>query len=187
MVVKQPRDAVRAASGVRPSPSDFGSRLRALRQQRGYSLAQVAQGAKLSQSFLSLVETGQRGISISRLMQLIQFYGVRLGDVIAESAAGVDPNKIVIHDRDARRYDSTDEGITMFLLACDTQRTMMPGLFEEFVYVLEGEIELTVQPGEPQILAAGDSAYFRAEQPHMYRNLGEKSARMIAVVTPPSV
>lgn len=182
----------------------MGLRLRVLRQERGYSLAQVADTAGVSASFLSLVENGQRGITINRLMRLVRVYDVRLGDLVPDQAIELDSREeIVVRGRDARHLESAAEGITMFLLARDTKRAMMPGLFEfepnghsaeltshegeEFVYVLKGRIELVVEPDPPHILTPGDTAYFQAERRHAYRNVGKTVARMIAVVTPPSI
>ena len=56
---------------------------------------------------------------------------------------------------------------------------------EEVGYVLEGEIELTVD-GRRYRAKAGDSFHFRSELPHGYRNVGAKPARVIWINTPPT-
>jgi quercetin dioxygenase-like cupin family protein len=56
---------------------------------------------------------------------------------------------------------------------------------EEIGYVLEGEIELSVDGRRYQI-KAGDSFHFRSEMPHGYRNIGAKPARVIWINTPPT-
>lgn len=61
-----------------PQP-DLGTKLRALRTDRGLSIAEVADATGISASFLSLVENGRSDIAIGRLMRLIDFYGVGLG------------------------------------------------------------------------------------------------------------
>ena len=184
--------------------AELGLRLRAIRQGRGYSLSQVADATELSTSFLSLVENGRRGITINRLMRLIRFYELRLGDLVPDQNRRLDTDaEIVVRGHDARHLESPTEGIIMFLLAGDTRRAMMPALFEfepgghsaeltshegeEFVYVLDGEIELVVEPDRPHTLVRGDTAYFQADRLHAYRNVGTGVARMIAVVTPPSI
>jgi mannose-6-phosphate isomerase-like protein (cupin superfamily) len=57
---------------------------------------------------------------------------------------------------------------------------------EEFVYVLAGRIELVVD-GESVVLGPGDSAYYRADVPHSFRNAGRGEARFVGVTTPPNL
>lgn len=57
---------------------------------------------------------------------------------------------------------------------------------EEFLYVLEGQITLELESSEPVRLRKGDSAYFRGDRPHAYRNSGKRVARFLTVVHPPT-
>ena len=59
---------------------DLGRRLRELRTSRKLSLAEVAEATSMSPSFLSVVENGQSDITVSRLMRLVQWYGVSVSD-----------------------------------------------------------------------------------------------------------
>ena len=56
---------------------------------------------------------------------------------------------------------------------------------EEIGYVLEGEIELTVD-GHKYRAKMGDSFHFRSELPHGYRNVGPTPARILWINTPPT-
>jgi quercetin dioxygenase-like cupin family protein len=53
---------------------------------------------------------------------------------------------------------------------------------QEFVFVLEGSIELTYD-GRRCVLQPGDSAYLDASRPHLFRGMGDRPSRMVAVVT----
>lgn len=196
----------RAARDARPTiangraQGNLGARLRSLRQEYGYSLAEVAAATHISASFLSLVETGRSDITLGRLMRLLRFYGVSITDVLSESDSA-DPQ--VVRRHEAQEFDSPREGIKIFVLTRDTHRTMMPylGLFEpgahpveraehegeEFVHILEGTIRIDVEGSEPAVLHAGDSAYFSADRPHSMTNLGDRPARVVGVVTPPNL
>lgn len=55
---------------------------------------------------------------------------------------------------------------------------------EEFIYVLEGKVEMMVGE-EKNVLAKGQSLHFNAAISHKLRNLGDKSARFIAVIYTP--
>jgi transcriptional regulator with XRE-family HTH domain len=70
------------AATVAAGPNSLGARLRALRTGRGHSLAEVAEATGLSASFLSLVENGRSDITISRLVRVVDFYRVRITDLL---------------------------------------------------------------------------------------------------------
>ena len=56
---------------------------------------------------------------------------------------------------------------------------------EEVGFVIEGEFELTVGDRSYR-LKAGDSFFFRSNQPHSYRNPSSVAARVLWVNTPPT-
>ena len=52
---------------------------------------------------------------------------------------------------------------------------------EEFIYVLEGTYEF-IYDGKKYIMEEGDSVYFDSGVPHTARSLGDKKARVLAVM-----
>jgi quercetin dioxygenase-like cupin family protein len=183
-----------------PSQQEFlGAQLRVLRNARRLSLGDVALETGISASFLSLVETGRSDITIGRLTRLVDYYGISITDLLP-SGDGTDPD--VVRGGDARLLRSPDEGTTMYLLSSGTKRTMLPMLLElepgsslaerghhageEFVHVLDGTLVLEVDTAEPQTLGPGDSAYYRADRPHHFRNASaDAPLRLICVDSPP--
>jgi transcriptional regulator with XRE-family HTH domain len=178
----------------------LGARLRALRKARRLSLSEVAEKTQISTSFLSLVENGKSDITIGRLTRLVEFYGVAIADLLPAPPPA--ESHIIRHD-ELRLLHSPAEGIDVYLLVGDTSQTMMPmflefkpgaglaeygsHLGEEFVYVLEGELALEVGNGEPKLLRPGDSAYYRADQPHLFRNASETAPlKLVCVDSPPT-
>jgi transcriptional regulator with XRE-family HTH domain len=193
---------VPAVQGERSTtPYGLGRSLRALRKQRGHSLQEVASDTNVSASFLSLVENEKSDITIGRLVRLCEFYGVTLAELVPVPAK-VDETEIVhVHER--RLLRSPDEGIDIYMLAPDTDREMMPMLLdfepgsqlaeygrhhegEEWVYVVEGRLCLTLDGSPPHYLEAGESAYYSAERPHRFGNDDQRRRlRLICVNTPP--
>ena len=55
---------------------------------------------------------------------------------------------------------------------------------QEFVYVVEGTIELFYE-GHSYRLEKGDSAYLSSSRPHTFHGLGDGVAQMLAVVSSP--
>ena len=54
---------------------------------------------------------------------------------------------------------------------------------EEFVYILEGSIEL-MYGTEIYLLEEGDYTYFDSHIPHNARSIGDKKARTLVVIFP---
>jgi ribosome-binding protein aMBF1 (putative translation factor) len=73
--------------------SDYGDELtlalaeqfRRLREQRGWSMAQLAERALLHRSSIHLVEHGQRGLSIAAGARISAALGVPLSEVVASA------------------------------------------------------------------------------------------------------
>jgi quercetin dioxygenase-like cupin family protein len=179
----------------------LGTRLREIRQLKGHPLKEVAENTGVSASFLSMVETGQSDITVGRLLRVLAFYGVGISELVPD---GNHVSDNVVVRRDGRRHiDSATEGVQLFLLAPEMQRVMSPELLvfgpgaavaefdshpgEEFIYVEQGTIELTLEGREPILLRAGDTAYYPATRPHMHKNVGSTKATILAVVTPPRI
>jgi transcriptional regulator with XRE-family HTH domain len=181
------------------SDLNLGTTLRGIRTSRRLSLADVAEATKISPSFLSLVELGKSDITIGRLTRLAEFYKISFADLLGGEEVS-DAEVVRTHER--RLIHSPAEGIDVYLLTADTRKTMMPMLLvfepsaelaeygkhegEEFVHVIEGSLLLEIEGAEPRLLEAGDSAYYSAERPHLFRNAsGRKTLRVICVDSPP--
>ena len=173
----------------------IGSHLRQLRARRKYSLAHVAQAVGISVGFLSALERSQMSGSVGTLRKLARFYRTNILDFFDANG-----NKSR-HVRPAqRKVLEAGEGVRMELLAWG-DAVMEPHLFriapqagsgdpythegEEFIYVLRGDLAITVG-GENYRLKAGDSFYFESASPHHWKNPGRKETWLLWVNTPPT-
>jgi len=175
----------------RGNPQLVGRQLRKLRNERGLSLTEVAEATGISQSFLSLVETGKNDITFGRLVRVLEFYGVGFDDLLGEPAGDV----VVLRAGDVSHVVSSGEGIDVLMLAHKLHAPMTPliavyepggetsepvaGPHDQFVYVLEGSVEITLETKEPIRLNAGDSAYIVSDRPRSYRNPARKKSRVL--------
>jgi quercetin dioxygenase-like cupin family protein/DNA-binding Xre family transcriptional regulator len=183
------------------SPNGLGPSLRLARRSKSLSLNDVAAATGISSSFLSLVENGKSDITIGRLVRLVAFYGLPLADLLPAVPA-TEPD--IIRKTEQRTLPSAAEGIQFRLLAPNTSGSMMPMVVEfepsahlaeygrhageEFVHVMQGKLELELEGSQPRILKAGDSAYYSAERPHLFRNASETAPlRIICVDSPPNL
>jgi DNA-binding transcriptional MerR regulator/quercetin dioxygenase-like cupin family protein len=176
-------------------PGAIGAHLRQLRTRRGLSLAQVAENVGISVGFLSALERSQMSGSVGTLRKLARFYKTNILDFF--DAKGVSGR----HVRPAqRKVLEAGDGVRMELLAWG-DAVMEPHLFrvapdagsgesyshegEEFLYVLRGELEITVD-GEEYRLRPGDSFYFESTTSHHWKNPGQKETLLLWVNTPPT-
>jgi DNA-binding transcriptional MerR regulator/quercetin dioxygenase-like cupin family protein len=174
----------------------LGPRLRRLRQERGETLEQASAAVGLSPSFLSELERDQSGASMATLHRLLGYYGTTFAGVLQGPGGRVARPK-----RSGRGRSVRNQGVTVEQLA-DGQALMEPQIFtiepaagsegsyahdgEEFVYVLEGSFEVTLNETERHVLRAGDSIYYPSGVAHSWRNPGRSLARVIWVNTPPT-
>ncbi len=183
------------------TPVGLGSALRSARQAKSLSLSEVAAATGISSSFLSLVENGKSDITIGRLVRLVTFYGIHLADLVPVTPAA-EPD--LVRKSEQRTLPSPAEGIQFRLLAPSMEGVMMPMILEfepgahlaeygrhageEFVHVLRGSMELELEGTESRVLRAGDSAYYSAERPHLFRNASDtQPLRVICVDSPPNL
>ncbi len=173
----------------------IGSHLRQLRAKRKLSLAQVARAVGISVGFLSALERSQMSGSVGTLRKLARFYKANIldfFDATGPSSRQVQPGQ--------RKVLEAGPGVRMELLAWGNT-VMEPHLFrvapeagsgdsythegEEFLYVLQGELMITLQKEEYR-LKAGDSFYFESATPHHWKNPGRAETWVLWVNTPPT-
>jgi transcriptional regulator with XRE-family HTH domain len=181
---------------------DLGTRLRALRTERGLSLSQLEAATNISSSFLSLVEGGKSDITISRLVRLADFFDVELGDLVEGSRVERRPLE-VIREGEGSVLASSTEGITTRFLG--HQRWQLSPRVSDyeaggtleiaggeqaareilhhrelFIYIVTGTFEITVHGEEPVTLSRGDAVLVRDGADRVV-NTGRRPGRLLIV------
>src|SRR3954451_6184417 len=152
-----------------------GPRLRALRRQRGITLADLSDGTGISVSTLSRLESGSRRPTLELLLPLARTYGVTLDELVGAPPTG-DPR---VHMRPVTRHGMTMLPLTrraggiqaykLVIPAGARRREPEPNSHEgyEWVYVLDGRLRLVL--GEHDlVLAHGEAAEFETRTPHWF-------------------
>ena len=186
-----------SAGSSRPdAASSIGSRLRALRMKRGLSLAAVARSTGISVGFLSALERARMSASVGTLRKLARFFDISILDLFNASEAS--PRRV---SPQQRKVLPAGPGVWMELLAWgDT--VMEPHLFriapgagsgeaythegEEFLFVLRGQLHMSLDHGEGLRLNRGDSFYFESSTPHRWMNPGKRETEVLWINTPPT-
>jgi transcriptional regulator with XRE-family HTH domain len=152
-----------------------GPRLRALRQQRKTTLADLSANTGISVSTLSRLESGSRRPTLELLLPLARAHGVTLDELVDAPPTG-DPR---IHLRPVQRFGMTmlpltrrAGGIQAYKLVIPARsRRKQPDLKThdgyEWVYVLNGRLRVVL--GEHDlVLEPGEAAEFDTRVPHWF-------------------
>ena len=177
----------------------IGERIKRLRLKKSMGLVELGKHTGLSASFLSQLETGRVVPTLRNLARIAMVFSKDLSYFFESDAAAV----FRIHRRKERvRMPQTGVEVPTYFFESlgymvpdrqmdpyfaefvpltkemEPKAHMHPG--SEFLYVLEGELE--IRHGEQgYILGAGDAAYFDASTPHSYLCVGKKPAGAIIV------
>ncbi|MEV7773824.1 XRE family transcriptional regulator [Kitasatospora sp. NPDC086791] len=169
-----------------------GPRLRALRRERGTTLAKLAAATGISLSTLSRLESGQRKPTLELLLPLAREYRVPLDELVGAPATG-DPR---IHPRPVTRNGQTIIPLTRHLGGMHAFKHIVPPgrntepepelkVHEgyEWLYVLSGRLRL-VLGSRDLVLTAGEAAEFDTRTPHAFGNAGPQPVEFLSLFGP---
>jgi len=176
-----------------------GDRLRAAREARGFTIQEVAEVTGIEPDLLAQSEAGEALLPLGQLIKLSKALSLKMSDVIS---AGEQPFTIVRSDqrRIISRFGKSKEarhGYEYVSLAPGKKgRLMEPFIVtlhpsaadepsshdgQEFIYVLEGEMEVLIND-KREVLRPGDSVYYDSTTVHLVRAYGDKPAKILAVL-----
>lgn len=181
----------------------IGPQIRLIRQDRRMTLQDLSEATELSKPLLSQIENEQVIPPLATLLRIAKALKIPLQTFFEEEdntqkclvvragnsnrlnrrpQQGGDPQPYLYN---SLAYGKKHKHMEPFLVEFDPKQTSKshsvqhPG--EEFLYVLEGQIELS-HGSETYLLEAGDSVYWDSNEPHSLQALGAKVARGIAVL-----
>jgi transcriptional regulator with XRE-family HTH domain len=165
-----------------------GPRLKALRTEKGRTLADLSGITGISVSTLSRLESGQRRPALELLLPLAQAHGVPLDQLVSAPETG-DPR---IYLRPRRYRDQTilplsrgGGGLQAFkhvIPASVAERDPEPKVHEgyEWLYVLRGRLRLVLGPHD-LVLPAGEAAEFDTRTPHWFGRVGPGDVEFLSL------
>jgi transcriptional regulator with XRE-family HTH domain len=187
-------------SAIKPS---LGSIVRHLRTSNGWTLAEMSRRVDIPLSTLAKVEKDRLTLSYDKLIDLSEKLGMRLADFLNVTQAPTQPKglarrsvgkaseglKIETKNYDYRYLCTELRGKIMIpIISRIRSKTVAefgelirhPG--EEFVYVLEGAVEVHSEFYDPITLQAGEYIYLDSEMGHGYLVTGGfEEATVLAV------
>ncbi len=177
-----------------------GERIKALREAQDMSLAQVCKLTGIEEARLQAYEDGTAVPAIGAVIQLSRVFGSKMAGLLhgggtvsdalticrsGESHAGVQGDTEQSYAYTSlTRPGTAGHLMEPFMLSFDPQATAGVPIThdgQEFVYVVDGAVELFYD-GHCYRLETGDSAYLDSARPHTFHGLGERIAKVLAVV-----
>ena len=173
-----------------------GELVRRLREQRGLSLRALGGATDFSASFLSQLENGQVSPSIASMERIANTLGVTLGEFF--SSLGSSEGGVVVRTGDRMEMQSQWSQATMQALSPMSRGRLLEPLLitlepggrsgkhptarprEEFAFVVEGEVQLTLGP-DTYRLGEGDAATILRGELRRWTNKTPHRARILVV------
>ncbi len=183
-----------------------GKALKNLRKRNRWTLADVAKRTGIPPSTLSRIENDQISPTYDMLLRLGQGLSIDLSQLLSDAPPEVSSEQpgrrsvnrsadgdIVPMSNHTLRYLSTDllnKQMTPILCEYEARSLqefgpLMSHEGEEFLYVLEGELELHTECYAPLVLKAGESIYFDSRMGHGYVARGTQPCRALSMCTVP--
>ena len=168
-----------------------GPRLRALRVERGTTLAQLSETTGISVSTLSRLESGQRRPTLELLLPLARAHQVALDELVDAPETG-DPRVRLkpLHQHGMTLLPLTrrPEGLQAYKMIMppnppERQPEQRTHEGYEWLYVLSGRVRLLLGPHD-LLLEAGEVVEFDTRTPHWFGNPGPETAELLSLLGP---
>jgi len=180
-----------------------GAVLKALRAQRGWTLTDVSEKTGLPVSTLSKVENGKMDFSFEKLVRISEGLQIDIAELIGPGAS--EPIQTASATRRSITRAGEGKSIEMrrgnylYVAADLLNKRIVPivgdvfckdiaeyGEFlrhpgEEYVYVLEGTLDLYTEFYTPARLSKGDSVYFDSSMGHAYIAVGDEPCKILSI------
>ena len=178
----------------------YGEKLRTEREKKGFSIEEIARETGIEEEMLSQVEQGNAFLPLGQMVKITKMLSMRVADVITgrnQPFSVVRANKRQQYTRfgkakqashgykfEALAPEKRDRDMEPFLVtlypASPSETSTHGG--QEFIYVLEGEVEITIG-NSVEIVHPGDSVYYDSSNPHLLKALGDRPAKILAVLS----
>lgn len=184
-----------------------GAALKAVRQERGWSLAEVSRRTGMPISSLSKVENNKMELTLDRLMRISVALEIDVASLFTPPAAQyaqaeasgrrsltrAGEGKLVespIGSYHFLAYDMLNKNSLPMIIDVKARSLEEFGEYnrhpgEEMVLVLEGELDLYTSMYLPMNLKQGDSLYFDSSMGHAYIAAGDGPCRILSICIAP--
>ena len=168
----------------------LGKALRELRAGNGWTLKQMSESSGIPVSTLSKVEHDRLTLTYDKLLQISQRLGIQVSELFASPSAESPRDGVMARRSIGRRADAlrvTTPNYDYFYFSPELRKKRMIPILthiraksleefgalvhhsgEEFIYVLDGQMEVHTEFYDPVLLEVGQSIYIDSKMGHAY-------------------
>lgn len=194
-------------ASIRRPPSRPGAALRKLRMQKGLTLAEVSRRTSLPLSTLSKVENDKMSLTYDKLVRISRGLEIDIEELFAggpDQQPHVMPSgrRSITRAGEGSRIDTQEyaysymaadllhKGFTPIIIEAKARSIEEFGDLsrhggEEYVYVIEGAVEMVSELYAPTQLHAGDSIFFDSGMAHAFIAIAPGPCRFLSICSHP--
>ncbi len=193
-------EAISVSETEREEAVQLGERIKLARKKQGLSLEDLSTRTGIDLDTLNKVEENQFVPPLGELIKLGKAMAMKMSDFIS---TGEEPFTVVRSDqrkaisRFGKNIPSRQEYFYESLAPDKKDRFMEPFMVtllptetqelsqhdgQEFIFVLEGEMEVRIGKGYRDVIRPGDAVYYDSTTPHLVKAHGDKPAKILAVL-----
>ncbi|MBN1904868.1 MAG: FAD-binding protein [Deltaproteobacteria bacterium] len=181
---------------VKEKGTGIGEKIRKIRNANNWTIEYLAEKTDQTPEFIEKVENGEMVPSVSFLLKLSRALGVDPGTFLS------DEEKAQIEDKRAKAFitrtknyayqtltpGAENQHLRGFMITIEAKQDHKPVAYkhegEEFIYVMEGSLEITLD-SKITNLKIGESMHYNSEIPHKLRNVGNETTRCLVMLYTP--
>lgn len=175
--------------------NQISQKIKTLRKQQNLTLKDLSERSGLSISFLSQVENGSTSLAIMSLKKIADALHVPIGQFFI----AYEEHNYAVKSEDHQTFRIEGTPSTFIRVSGDFPNRSMESMIvilmpetehgsymthpgEEFVYVLEGVVIVTIDDKE-HLLKAGDSIHYPSTIPHYWKNPLKQKAKVLSTTS----
>jgi electron transfer flavoprotein alpha subunit len=195
-VMRDIADVLSDDTGEGNTVNAFGEKVRRLRDSHGWSVDELAARTGQTPEFVQDAEAGRVTPSVSFLLGLSKALDVDPGTFLKdEEKTAIQGQRVQAFTLRTRDYayqtltpGAENQHLRGFLITIDPRQAHKPRALrhegEEFIYVLEGHLEVTLGNKVSQH-KVGECVHFNSETPHKLKNISDDTTKCLVVLYTP--
>ena len=174
----------------------LGGKVRKLREAHNWTIEDLATHTGHTPEFIQQVEINEVVPPVSFLLRLSKALGVDPGTFLRdEEKAAIQDQRAQAFIKRTKNYHyqtltpgAENQHLRGFMITIEPRQAHKPVAYkhegEEFIYVMEGDLELTLD-NKVKHLKTGESIHYNSEIPHKLKNLGDEITRCLVMLYTP--
>jgi len=174
-------------------PSAIGAKIKTMRRTKKISLQDLANETGYSPDYLRNIEEGKITPPVGVLLQLSKAMAIDSGKLLIDEEQEEKRRKGYLKRTQAYSYQTLTPGaerkhLSAFLVTIEPKKNHRMVEYrhegEEFIYVLEGKLEVMVGENR-KVVPKGKSIHFNSAINHKLNNLSDVEAKLLVVIYTP--